>query len=283
MPAAPPPRLTALIRAVTTRPPALQDLLRITDNAEDHKWFQGLVRLLFPRQAEQLLSQPGEAERVRNFTQQFGNTFFPLSEEYIEFYVLDTDGDPQQSPYSILRRGIPYELFGTSSEAIHEMWRIYSPSLASMHLFADFAGYIWDPGDVRVAWLEEAAAHIPQPVLERLPKDGVSTPRLTLALKDTRFEAVAHAAQCVSAQTGNFFLDCNYEDGGYEGYADPWDEDWIQQATNEWNNARPILDSINNLAGWLQEDLPARFEEMLDFVLERLSNTPEPQEPPTDD
>ena len=30
------------------------------------------------------------------------------------------------------------------------------------------------------------------------------------------------------------------------------------------------MDSVSNLTGWLEEDLPARFAEMLDFILPRL-------------
>ena len=37
--------------------------------------------------------------------------------------------------------------------------------------------------------------------------------------------------------------------------------------------ARAIIESVNGLADWLEDDLPARFAEMLDFILERLGNS----------
>ena len=70
--------------------------------------------------------------------------------------------------------------------------------------------------------------------------------------------------------TGNFFLDHNYEDGSYDGFADPWEEEIIQDATREWQQASALLDSALGLADWLEGDLPSRFDEMLDFILPRL-------------
>ena len=33
------------------------------------------------------------------------------------------------------------------------------------------------------------------------------------------------------------------------------------------------MDAVYKLADWLEEDLPAHFAEMLEFILERLGNT----------
>ena len=86
----------------------------------------------------------------------------------------------------------------------------------------------------------------------------------------TGFEGAAQACSWVWSQTGNFFLDASYEDGEYDGFADPWDDDLIAQGTEEWRQASAVMDSVSRLADWLEDDLPGRFAEMLDFVLERL-------------
>ena len=78
-----------------------------------------------------------------------------------------------------------------------------------------------------MAWLESAAERIPQETLERIPQGGIPLDDLTEALKGTRFEGAAQAASWVFAETGNFFLDHTYEDGNYDGFADPWDDDII--------------------------------------------------------
>ena len=83
---------------------------------------------------------------------------------------------------------------------------------------------------------------------------------------------MAQAASWVFAETGNFFLDHCYDDGMYEGFADPWEDDIIAEGTEEWRKATALMDSVTRLADWLEEDLPGRFVEMLDFTLGRLPN-----------
>ena len=123
---------------------------------------------------------------------------------------------------------------------------------------------------MRVAWLESAAERIPQETLLRLPEGGIPLDDLTEALKGTRFEGAAQACAWVLAETGNFFLDHCYEDGNYDGFADPWEDDIIAEGTEEWRKASALMDAVSRLTDWLEEDLPGRFAEMLDFTLERL-------------
>ena len=106
----------------------------------------------------------------------------------------------------------------------------------------------------------------------RIPKGGIPLDALTGALEGSRFEGAAQACSWVWAETGNFFLDYSYDDGMYEGFADPWEEEVIEEGTEEWRKASAVMDSVNRLTDWLEEDLPGRFAEMLDFVLGRLPN-----------
>ena len=137
-----------------------------------------------------------------------------------------------------------------------------------------------DPTGLRVAWLESAAARIPQQTLLRVPQDGIPLDALTGALKGTRFEGAAQACSWACGETGNFFLDHTYDDGNYDGFSDPWEDDIIKEGTEEWRKASALMDSVSRLTGWLEEDLPVRFAEMLDFVLERL---PEQEQEENDD
>ena len=129
-----------------------------------------------------------------------------------------------------------------------------------------------EPDGLRVAWLESAAACIPQQTLERIPQGGIPLDDLTDALRETGFEGAAQAASWVFAETGNFFLDHCYDDGMYEGFSDPWEDDIIEEGTEEWRKAVALMDAVAQLADWLEEDLPGRFAEMLEFVLGRLPN-----------
>ena len=64
------------------------------------------------------------------------------------------------------------------------------------------------------------------------------------------FEGAALACSWVLAETGNFFLDHCYDDGSYDGFADPWEDDIVAEGTEEWrkapfepwgNDAGPVL------------------------------------------
>ena len=132
---------------------------------------------------------------------------------------------------------------------------------------------------IRVAWLESAAARIPQETLERIPQGGIPLDDLTDALKGDRgSKGRRRRASWVLAETGNFFLDHTYEDGNYDGFSDPWDDDIINEGTEEWRKAVALMDSVGKLTDWLEEDIPGRFAEMLDVVLGRLPNQEKEQE-----
>ena len=227
----------------------------------------GLVRRLFPEEGEAALSAPDVRKRVERFAQLFGEWHFPLYASYLDFYW--DEGD--EPPFTWLRRGIPFELMGFEYDGLHEMWGRYRDGLSALALLAQSPdAYYEDPGGIRVAWLESAAARIPQQTLLGIPEGGIPLDALTEALEGTAFEGAAEAAAWVRGETGNFFLDASYDDGEYDGFADPWEDEIIEEGTKEWRKANALMDSVGRLADWLEDDLPGRFAEMLEFVLGRL-------------
>ena len=280
MEAAAPPRLSGLADLILRRPPSLRELVSVVGNADDYAWFTGLVRRLFPEEAEDILSAPDARERVVRFTELFRERHFPLYAPFIDFWA---DAEGEEPPWSWLRNGIPYDLMGFGYEGVHEMWDGYREGISALALLARPADIYYDgPDGIRVAWLESASSRIPQETLIRIPEGGIPLDVLTGALRGTEFEAAARACSWMWAETGNFFLDFTYEDGGYNGFSDPWDDDLIQLATEEWRRADPFIDSVCALAGWLEEDLPGRFAQLLDFVLQRLPKK-EKEKEATDD
>ena len=217
-----------------------------------------------------MLTAPDIRQRVEGFARLFEERHFPLYAPYFEFYLTEEE----EPAFTALRRGIPFDLHGIGYEGLHEMWDGYREGLSALALLAKPPeSFYTDSDEIRVAWLESASAHISQDTLLRIPEGGIPQETLTEAVKGTRFEGVAQAASWVWAGTGNLFLDCNYDDGMYDGFADPWDDEVIAEGTEEWRKARAIIESVNGLADWLEDDLPARFAEMLDFILERLGNS----------
>ena len=267
MEAAFPPLLSGLPGLLLRRPPSLRELVTIIGYADDYAWFAGLMRRLFPDEAEAALSASDVRSRVERFARLFAERHFPLYAPFIEMWADDGD-DP---PWCWLRRGIPFDLMGFGYDDLHGMWDGYREGLAALALLARPAeSYFDEPDGLRTAWLESAAERIPKETLLRIPQGGIPVETLTEAVKDTRFEGAALACSWVFAETGNWFLDHNFEDGCYDGFADPWEEEIIADGTEEWRRASALMDSVCTLADRLEEDLPARFAEMLDTILPRL-------------
>ena len=277
MASAAPALLSGLPGLLLRRPPSLRDLVTLAAHADDYAWFVGLVRRLFPDEAEAALSVPDVRRRVERFANLFAERHFPLYGVFIDLWADDGD-DP---PWSWLRQGIPFDLMGFGYDGLHEMWHGYREGLSSLALLIRPPDLYYDgPDGLRTAWLESAAERIPQSTLERIPTGGIPVEALTDAVKDTRFEGAAQAASWMLAETDNFFLDYSYEDGAFDGFSDPWEDEIIAEGTQEWRRATALMDSVFRLTDWLEEDLPGRFAEMLDTILPRL---PEQEQGKEDD
>ena len=275
MQAAAPPLLSGLAGLLLRRPPSLRDLVTLIGYANDYAWFAGLARRLFPEAAEAALAAPDVGTRVERFARLFQERHFPLYAPFLDFY-LDEEDEP---PWTWLRQGIPFELMGFGYDGLHEMWEGYREGLSALALLAELPdAYYEEPDGLRVVWLELAAQRIPQETMLRIPQGGIPLDELTGALEGTGFEGAAQAGSWVFGETGNFFLDRCYEDGNYDGFSDPWEDEIIEAGTEEWRKASALMDSVMRLADWLEEDLPGRFAEMLDCVLERLPDQEQKQE-----
>ena len=130
MAAAAPARLSGLAELLLRRPPSLRELVTLVGYADDYSWFAGLVRRLFPQEAEAALSAPDVRTRVKRFANLFGERHFPLYAPYFEFWT-EAEDEP---PWSWLRRGIPFELMGFGYGGLHEMWNGYRDGLSALVL-----------------------------------------------------------------------------------------------------------------------------------------------------
>ena len=275
-----PPLLSGLAGLLLRRPPSLRELAARLSCAEDYAWFTALVRRLFPEEAESALATADVGKKLERFAQLFQERHFPLYAPIIEFFA-DEGEDP---PFTWLRRGIPFQLMGFGYDGLHEMWDGFREGISVLALLAEPPdAYFDEPGGLRTAWLEAAAHRIPQETLERIPQGGIPLDDLTEAVQETEYQGAAQAAAWLRAETGNFFLDHCYEDGDYDGFCDPWEDEVIQEGTEEWRKADRLIDSVSKLADWLEQDLPGRFAELLDFILPRLPEPDQQQEERDDD
>ena len=167
MEAAAPALLSGLSELLLRRPPSLRELVTVIGYADDYAWFAGLVCRLFPDRAEAVLSAPDLHTRVERFANLFGERHFPLYAPYFEFW---TEMEGEEPPWSWLRRGIPFDLMGFGYDGLHEMWNGYRDGISALLLLARPPDSFYGESDeIRVAWLESAAEHIPQSTLERVP------------------------------------------------------------------------------------------------------------------
>ena len=261
-------------------------------NAESNQdWFEKLVQLTLPNKASEILEIANELSRVNRFINVFSTTHFPLDDNYMEMVIQwQFQEDPSEfehgeyGSYAILRQGIPFELKGCTWEAMHELWDMDRVGTAAIALLARMPeilrNNLWASQEeylgIRTSWLESAASYIREETLKRIPEHGIPMELLKEAVRETPLEAVLLEAEWVYNDTGNTFLDCNpTEEEEFSGFSDPWETEIIETMTEEWEMAKPIKNKMYKLEKWLEEDIDKRFEEMLDFILERLASIPE--------
>ena len=285
-----PLRLTALMELTERRPPRISVVIRKLhhgDNTQDRAWFKELLHQTVPEQAWEILQLDNGWDQILSFAARFRMNHFPLSENYLQMEAewrqeeLEYEHE-EGGPYSLLREGIPFELMGFNWDELHTMWNQTRNGLSALALLptvprheAD-ASYDYDESQgLRQAWLESAADVIPAATLRRIPEGGITLERLEKAVRGTPMEAAHLAGRWIYGMTGTFFLDASIPEDEFNGYSDLWDDEIIECGTQEWQKAKEILDQVEQLTIWLEEDLPQRFGQMLDLILERLEEVPE--------
>ena len=249
-----------------------------------------MVQQTLPEQAWEILGIKNEPARVMKFAAVFSSTHFPLDEDYLEILIEwqfeegSTEFEPgEYGPYALLRNGIPFELMGCSWDEKHELWNSEGTGIGAIALLARMPGtespnqiLLGEYLGMRTSWLESAASHIREETLKRIPEDGIRMELLEEAVRETPLEAVYLGAQWIYNATENSLLDyARSEEDGFGGFSDPWNARIIGIGIQEWAEAKTIRDKIVLLEEWLEKDIDKRFEEMLDFILERLASIPE--------
>ena len=251
--------LLALARKMRSfGPPSLSILISHLSEMEDYGDFVKLVKEFLPEREEDILHQLTPATQMAAFADYFEDRYFPLDDN-IKLGEIES--------YFELTRGIPVIIRGISWDDYHEIatsdWRF------GAQLIAYLIESPYEEGDARIALAEACAEHVPVELLQRVPEGGISPDEAHRILDNTPYKALALWADILCANTGNFFLDTDYEMLWSGGALPEWDQETVEILTRHWQQANLIEQEIFDLYEVLEGDPTARFEEILNLILER--------------
>ena len=255
-------RLARSCRAVACRASGLADHLLGLDPIDD---FAALVATVFPLAEERAALEglaarhraatpaPGEeAARVRAFIDLVGERRFPVYDLVL--------WDEEEATCEALLDGLPFARYGWSYDDLHA-------DPGDHRLGHDLLrALVADPDDGigggagRGALLDHLARIVPAHLLAPLADGGLTANSLRTRLGGTRFAPAADFARWLAGETGLVCLDLSDEDGAAEV---PWSRHNVALLAAQWPLARALLEGIDDLAGWLEADPPARFAALL--------------------
>ena len=236
--------------------PSLGALIARLGQVEEYGEFVNLVREFLPEREVDILHQSTPPVQIAAFVKYFEERYFPLHD-------MLRDGDAEE--YSQLTNSIPVVVMGISYDYYCEVDSYWRPGDQLMTYL------LQDPyQEDRVALAEACAKHVSAEVIQRVPEGGFSREECHHLLDDTPYKGVALWADWLWAETGNFFLDvCEeelWECGGGHPY---WDSETVDELTRLWQQAERIQEEVFNIVISLEENPRVRFEEILNFILER--------------
>ena len=252
------PLLYLARKMLSLGPPSLSVLVARLGELEEYEDFISLVREFLPEREGDIFQNSTPASQMAAFASYFEDRYFPI-DDMIKIGELES--------YYELTRAIPTIVRGFSWDDYHEIassdWR---PGIQLMTYLIESP---YQEGDARIALAEACEEHVPVNILLQVPEGGISPPELHRILDDTPHKALALWGSQLWYDTGNFFLDTDYEMLWSGGELLSWDRETVEELTRQWQQADRIEQEISDLMDWLEGDPTTRFGEILNFILER--------------
>ncbi len=218
-----------------------------------------MVKTYLPEREQEILHEPTPVSQIACFASYFEDRYFPLDE------AINCGGlGNGELGYEELTYRIPVVVMGFSYDDYHEVhdWR---PGALLMTYLIESP---WEGDDVDVSMAEACAEHVPVALVERAGKCWLHLEEAHRLLKDTKYEPLALWADRLHYNTGNCFLDTDYETL-WNSTPPEWDPETVEELTRQWRQAELHENKTGEFMNWLEEDLPGRFEELVSFIEER--------------
>jgi hypothetical protein len=237
------------------RIPSLSSLVAQISDAENYAQFVQMVKTYLPEREQDILHEPTPQSQMARFASYFEDRYFPLEEP---FKWGDIEG------YGDLTYRIPLVVLGFSYDDYHEMPE-YRPGAQLMTFLIESP---WESEDTNVSMAEACADHVSAPLIERAGKVRLHLNEAHSLLKGTKYEPLALWADRLHYNTGNFFLDTDYETL-WNSTPPDWDPKTVNELTRQWKQAELHENKTGEFMDWLEKDLPGHFEELVTFIEER--------------
>ncbi len=249
------PLMALAQKLLATGVPSLSSLVAQVTDAEGYAQFVNMVKTYLPEREQEILRDPTPASQIALFVSYFEDRYFPL-DEFFRFG--DFEG------YADITYHIPVVVMGYSYEDYHEAcdWR---PGAMLMTFLIQSP---WED-DITVSLAEACKEHVPPQLIERAGQIRLSLDDAHNLLEGTKYEPLALWADRLYYNTGNFFLDTDYEMLWGGGEILDWSPENVADLTRQWQQAELQDNKTGDFMGWLEEDLPRRFEELVTFIEER--------------
>ena len=240
--------------------PSITALMSRFDQSQEYGTFVLLCKEYLPEREKEILALPGPTDQIGAFVSHFAARYFPLEEWFAE----------EAECYGDLTGSIPVVIWGMDFDDYHSIVDTDRPGLQLMtYLLNDPWGYEEiEGGDIRVPLAEACAAYVSRELLQRVPEGGMTRDEAHRFLDGTLYAELSQWADVLSHETGTYFLDASMEDAGYDQVY--WERETVDELTQQWTRADEIQEGYLRLSSWLEEDPPARFAEILDFIQEKI-------------
>jgi len=243
-------------------PPSLRDLRDLLLTSENYAEFMRIVTQFTPDIEAEVRSRAGAANKMMLFANAFEPRYFPLHPAFI---------DGLHDEYYDLCSQIPIVTLSINWDAYHEIAEgDYRKGLMlAAYMLADPYGTVASPEGERVALADACSKLVRREDLARVPPGGISHDDVRLLVKGTRFEALSDVSDILNFDCGDCFHD-NDEEQVMQGGVDlEWTRENVDAIRQGWLKAQAIEEKVSAFYYWLEEDMPAHFAELLNFLEER--------------